>query len=199
MNDLDWTPPPCDRLTVLPAGRHWDAVRTDTRTARWAFGFLDAIERSAAIVDSRTGSVHWLVPPGEAARAPYDDWERLRQHVTVLTAGPTVHYVGVPAGHLCDGGGPRWHVPAAWSGSYVTQSHLLAAVLGTAVVRAHGPAGLAPQCAVCGRAMDRASMVTTVGRLRRGDPLQHLESHPTCAHAVMGPEVRREAAGVAGW
>ncbi|WEV27069.1 hypothetical protein OYE22_19105 [Streptomyces sp. 71268] len=78
MNDLDWTPPPCDRLTVLPAGRQWDAVRTDIGTARWAFGFLDAIERSAAIVDAYTGSVHWLVPPGEVARAPYDDWERLR-------------------------------------------------------------------------------------------------------------------------
>ncbi|MFE6776553.1 hypothetical protein [Streptomyces sp. NPDC057702] len=201
MSDLDWAPPPCGKLVVLPAGEAWDAVRTDRRTARWALGVLDAVERGAAIVDARTDRVYWLLPPGAAARASYDVWERLRRHVSVLAAGPTTHYVGVPPVHPYSRPGPRWHVPAEWSGRFVTRPDHLAAVLGTAVVRTHGAVGLAPRRA----AGERAELATTVGRSRPDGPPQRPGADAWRARAAPAPVARRgvdgatSAHGVSAW
>ncbi|GAA4694938.1 hypothetical protein [Streptomyces youssoufiensis] len=134
---LDWCPPRSDTVSLLPAGRDWDAVRADAATARWAFPILSGPHESAAIVDPYTCSTYWLLPPGEAH--DFIHWQRLHPHVTVLPARPGIHYVGVPPAHRRTGPGLHWHVPHNWSGRYLTEPAYLAAALTPAVHAAHGP------------------------------------------------------------
>lgn len=44
MIDTSWAPPLHDEVLLLPAGRQWDAVRTSSAVAKWAFQILDGTE-----------------------------------------------------------------------------------------------------------------------------------------------------------
>lgn len=185
MTDLTWAPPPnAKAITVLPVGHHWDAVRTSTAIAHRAFDVLDDTEDCAAINDPRTDNVYWLIPPGEAARAPYSHWERLQEYVTILAAGPTRHYLGVPPTDCRTGPKPHWRIPAHWSGLYLARPYFLSAVLGPAVLMVHGMGALPLQCPVCDQPIRQADAVTALGSLHRGDPPRRFETHPTCARTA---------------
>ncbi|MBB5936613.1 hypothetical protein [Streptomyces zagrosensis] len=178
-----WFPPPCDEVMMLPAGREWDAVRTSTAVAEWAFEFLDdSRENSAAIMDAVRGCVYWLMPKGVATRASLTSWQRLRPHVTLITGDPAEHYVGVPPSHRRFGAGLHWRIPRNWSGRYLAHPYQLAAFLAPAVIHIHGPEALTLICPVCDQEVDRATAVKITGRHHPNDPaVSQLTVHPACA------------------
>ncbi|MBB5939369.1 hypothetical protein [Streptomyces zagrosensis] len=184
MRELNWAPPPCPDVMTLPAGRHWDAVRTSTAVADWAFGALDGVEDSAAIIDARTDTAYWLVPPQQARWAPWAQWDRLRPHATVLPTEPNTGttYVGVPPAHTRTGHGLRWRMPDTGSGRFLTHPHLLSGVLTVAILAVHGSDALPLQCQLCDNVLKREQAVTALGRRHPDDRMERpLTVHRACA------------------
>ncbi|MER0241994.1 hypothetical protein AAHZ94_08150 [Streptomyces sp. HSW2009] len=185
MTRFHWAPTVAEDVTLLPAGRHWDAVRTSLDIARAAFTILDGTENCATIVNPRIGCAYWLLPVGEAHA--FEHWGRLAGHVTLThPASPTyAHYVGVPAAHRRCGPGLHWRITGEWSGRYLAQPYYLGAVLTTAVALAHGPDALPRQCALCERELEPADAVIVRARAHPADPAPRaLRAHPACAHAA---------------
>ncbi|MFD4999775.1 hypothetical protein [Streptomyces buecherae] len=183
MIDTSWAPPLHDEVLLLPAGCQWDAVRTASAVAKWAFQILDGTESCAAIIDERMACAYWLVPAGDTSA--YVHWERLRGHVAVLGAGPGTHYVGVPPTHHRAGPGLHWRFPADWSGRYLAHPYYLGAVLASAVRIAYGPDAVIAQCPLCERELERADAVTVSGRSGPADSTPRtLEVHPACARTA---------------
>ncbi|GAA4663338.1 hypothetical protein GCM10023324_12390 [Streptomyces youssoufiensis] len=188
---LGWAPPAGGLPELLPTGREWDAVRTSAAVATWAFNILDGRRTPAAtIIDTRNGTAIWLIPPGEAAHAPWWQWGRLQPRVTVLPSPPTgLAYVGVPAADRQAGPGLHWRVPPDWDGRYIAAPGTLAEALAPAIIAVHGPEALAMQCRVCRRAVPRADAVTALGRLTADDPYpQRLVAHRECARHMIVEE-----------
>ncbi|MFF7652838.1 hypothetical protein ACFZCY_23960 [Streptomyces sp. NPDC007983] len=98
-----WTPPSGHELTVLPAGRWWDAVRAAEPVGERALKLLGA--DSGAVIQDRYGPLYWLVRPGTA-----DGWEV--RHVRVLgLSASTASYLGVPPAQRTTRPGTHWRVP----------------------------------------------------------------------------------------
>ncbi|MEU3962864.1 hypothetical protein AB0F42_24170 [Streptomyces buecherae] len=194
MRERAWVPPAGETVTLLPTGERWDAVRTHTAIAARAFDVLDGIEGSAAIIDPHTCTAYWLLPPREAARAPWEQWERLRPYVTVLPArtDTSATYLGVPPAGRHNSPGLHWRVPGGWSGQYLSRPAILSAALAPAVLAVHGADALPLRCQVCDRAVEWDRAVTAVGRRHPDDPVRRrLTTHRACArHAhltIKGP------------
>lgn len=190
MSGMDWVPPSCDAVALLPAGRRWDAVRTSTVVARRAFEMLDVSERCAAIVDPLTAAAYWLVPAGQASVVP--QWERLGRHVALLGPGPGTHYVGVPSAHRNTGPSLHWRLPVDWSGRYLAEPHHLGAVLASAVRFAHGAAALSSPCPVCVGESSRTREAPAGRRPGPAEPVHRcLEADPACDRAARSLANRR--------
>ncbi|MBC3983580.1 hypothetical protein H8N01_13680 [Streptomyces sp. AC536] len=173
---------------LLPAGCQRDAVRTSAAIADAAFQILDGTENCAAIIDPRTSSTYWLLPPGETGGFAY--WERLGQYVTLLGAGSGTHYVGVPPSHRRTGPGLHWRITGEWSGRYVAQPYYLGAVLTSAVFFAHGPGALPTPCALCERELHPKESVTLTARTTKhnaGAPTTPPTTTPTDATCATPP------------
>ncbi|MFD4995003.1 hypothetical protein [Streptomyces buecherae] len=190
MSGMDWVPPPCEAVALLPAGRRWDAVRTSMVVARRAFEMLDVSERCAAIVDPLTAAAYWLVPAGQASVVP--QWKRLGRHVALLGPGPGTHYVGVPSALRHAGPGLHWRLPRDWSGRYLVQPQHLGAILASAVRFAHGAVALSSPCPVC---EGEASRTEGAPAGDRPGPAELtaccLEANSACDHAARSPASRR--------
>jgi hypothetical protein len=101
---LDWMPTGCS-MSLLPAGKWWDAVRVPRTIALEALGRLRG-DTGAVIEDSWTSVYYWLVPAGGAST-----WEMPgASRITVL--GDTAHLV-VPGPQST--AEPRWHIPPTLS------------------------------------------------------------------------------------
>lgn len=187
---MDWVPPSCDAVALLPAGLRWDAVRTFTVFARRAFEMLDVSERCAPIVDPLTAAAYWLVPAGQASVVPQR--ERLGRHVALLGPGPGTHYVGVPSAHRNTGPGLRWRLQVDWSGRYLAEPRHLCVILASAVRFAHGAAALSSPCPACVWDSARTGEAPAGGRSGPAEPVPCcLEADPACDHTARAPANRR--------
>lgn len=115
---LAWVPPHHNAVSLLPAGRWWDAVRVRRELADAVLTALGP--RSGAVIeDSPGGLLYWLVEPGSATRWPELPGVRVRGRDG---------FIGVPAQHKVSGSGVSWRVPLA-PGRYLTDPAALLAAL----------------------------------------------------------------------
>ncbi|EFL22441.1 hypothetical protein SSOG_02153 [Streptomyces himastatinicus ATCC 53653] len=115
-----WTPPCGHELTVLPAGRWWDAVRATEPVGERALRLLGA--DSGAVIQDRYGPLYWLVRPGAA-----DGWDVRDVRVLGLST-TTASYIGVPPGHRTTSPGTHWRI-AVGPDRYLTDAARLRGAL----------------------------------------------------------------------
>jgi hypothetical protein len=101
-------------MSLLPAGKWWDAVKVPRTIALEALGRL-AGEAGGVIEDPWADIYYWLVPAGEAST-----WELPKaSRITVL--GDTAHVV-VPGPECTEG--PRWRIPPTDSNALTDPARL---------------------------------------------------------------------------
>ncbi|MFJ8646337.1 hypothetical protein ACIRNI_09445 [Streptomyces sp. NPDC093546] len=118
-----WTPPQGPDVTLLPAGRWWDAVRVPSSLGSRVLARLG--ENSGAVIEDGFGAIlYWLVWPGAA-----DEWVLLQPSVSICGA---TTYVAVPPVTYTEGPGLRWATPLSPT-RYLTDPELLRAALATEI------------------------------------------------------------------
>ncbi|MFH8366983.1 hypothetical protein [Streptomyces sp. NPDC018031] len=126
--ETPWTPPAGPDVTLVPAGRWWDAIKVPTFVGIPA---LDRLARTGAVIhDGFAARMYWFIPPG-TGRAW--DWPALQQ----VELHSTTTYVAVPAAHHTCPPGLHWHVPP--TGGCLTDPAGLQRALREVVDTALGP------------------------------------------------------------